>query len=114
MAALDRVNFIISNIRLAIALLGAVLLWMAFIRAAISPWWPIGVWLSFGALAVVHAKRLQQEERAKAAEQVYLRGLDRVNGRWSGGGRDGAAFLDGHPYARDLDLFGPGSLFDLL
>ena len=36
-AALDRVNFIISNIRLAIAGAGAVLLWMAFVRASISP-----------------------------------------------------------------------------
>jgi len=121
-AALDRVNFIISNIRLAIALAGAVLLWMALVRGSISPAWPLGVWLSFGALAVFHAKRLQRFERAKAAERVYLRGLDRVNGRWApstglgagGGGRDGAAFLEGHDYARDLDLFGPASLFDLL
>ena len=30
------------------------------------------------------------------------------------GARDGAPFLEGHPYARDLDLFGPASLFELL
>ena len=29
-------------------------------------------------------------------------------------GRAGTQFLDGHPFARDLDLFGPGSLFELL
>jgi hypothetical protein len=117
-AALDGINFIISNTRLAIALVGAVLLWLAFVRASISPVWPLVAWLSFGALAVIHAKRLQVLERAKAAERVYLRGLDRLNGRWAETGRgdirDGAAFLDGHPYAGDLDLFGAASLFALL
>ncbi|MCU1381487.1 MAG: mismatch repair protein MutS domain protein [Acidobacteria bacterium] len=114
MAALDRANFMVSNIRLAIALVGAVLLWLAFVRASISPWWPVAAWLSFGALAAIHAKRLQGFERAKAAERVYLRGLDRLNDRWAGTGRDGASFLAGHSYAGDLDLFGPSSLFELL
>ena len=113
-AALDRINFIISNIRLAIALAGAVLLWLAFVRASISPAWPLAAWLSFGGLAILHAKRLQRFERAQAAERVYLRGLERLSGRWTGGGpggaRDGARFLDGHAYAGDLDLFGPGSI----
>jgi hypothetical protein len=113
-AALDRVNFIISNIRLAIALAGAVLLWLAFVRWSISPWWPCLAWLSFAVLAVIHAKRLQRFERAKAAERVYLRGLDRLHDRWAGTGRDGAPFLAEHPYAGDLDLFGPASLFELL
>jgi len=113
-AALDRVNFIISNIRLAIALAGAVLLWLAFVRWSISPWWPCLAWLTFAVLAVIHAKRLQRFERAKAAERVYLRGLDRLHDRWAGTGRDGAPFLAGHSYAGDLDLFGPGSLFELL
>ena len=41
-AELDRINLIISHARLAIALVGAVLLWMAFVRMSISPWWPLG------------------------------------------------------------------------
>ena len=113
-AELDRINFIISNVRLAIALAGAVLLWMAFVRWSISPVWPLAAWLAFAVLAVIHAKRLQRFERAKAAERVYLRGLDRLDGRWAGSGRDGAPFLADHPYAGDLDLFGPASLFELL
>ena len=117
-AALDRINVILSNIRLAIAGAGAVLLWMAFVRASIAPAWPLAAWLSFGVLAVIHARRLQRFERARSAERVYLRGLDRLNGRWTGSGRksaqDGAPFLEGHPYARDLDLFGAASLFELL
>jgi hypothetical protein len=35
--------------------------------------------------------------------------------RWSGTGESGERFLDPlHPYARDLDVFGAGSLFELL
>ncbi len=113
-AALDRINFIISNIRLGIAGVGAALLWMAAVRASISFTWPFLAWLAFAVLAVIHARRLRRFERAQSAERVYLRGLDRISGRWAGTGRDGAAFLDGHPYAGDLDLFGPASIFELL
>jgi len=113
-AGLDRVNFLISNGRLALAAAGAALLWMAFVRASVSPAWPVAAWFAFGVLAVVHAKQLQRFERAQSAERVYRRGLDRLDHKWAGTGRGGAAFAEHHPYARDLDLFGPGSLFELL
>ena len=113
-AVLDRINLLISNGRLALAAVGAVLLWMAFGRASISPAWPIAIGVAFGVLAFVHARQLNRFERAQAAERVYVRGLDRLADRWAGTGRDGAAFAGDHPYARDLDLFGPGSLFERL
>ena len=113
-AALDRVNYALSNVRLSIALAGFVLLWMAGVRRSISPFWPIGAWLAFAVVAVIHAMRLQRFNRAKAAERVYLRGLDRLDQRWAGTGRDGSSFLERHPYAGGLDLFGPASLFELL
>jgi hypothetical protein len=113
-AALDRVNYVLSNLRLAIALAGFVLLWMAVVRRSISPFWPIGAWLAFAVVAVVHAMRLQRFLRAQAAERVYLRGLDRLEGRWAGTGRDGSSFLEHPSYAGGLDLFGPASLFELL
>ena len=113
-AALDRVNLLLSGFRLALASAGAVLLWMAFVRAAISAMWPLAAWFSFAVVAVAHARRLERFERAKAAERVYTRALDRLDGRWQGRGRDGGVFLDGHPYARDLNLFGSASLFELL
>jgi hypothetical protein len=113
-AALDRINFTLSNVRLVLALAGGVLLWMAVVRGSVSAAWPLVAWLSFGVVALIHATRLQRFERAKAAERVYMRGLDRLDGRWAGGGRDGASFLVDHPYAGDLDLFGQASLFELL
>jgi len=114
MAALDRINLRISNGRLALAAVVAALVWMAFGRATISPAWPIGAGLAFGILAVVHAQHLNRFERAQSAERVYRRGLDRLDDRWAGTGRDGAHFIGDHPYARDLDLFGPASLFERL
>jgi len=113
-AALDRINLVISNIRLTLGVAGVALSWMAFVRASISPLWPLGAWLAFGVLAVIHAKRLHAFERAKAAERVYVRGLERLGDRWAGSGRDGTSFLADHPYAGDLDLFGRASLFELL
>jgi hypothetical protein len=53
--------------------------------------------------------------RAGRAVTLYERGLARLEDRWAGNGNSGARFLeDSHPYARDLDLFGKGSLFELL
>ena len=111
---LDRRHRLISNARLIVAAVGAVLMWQAFVRARLSPWWPVADGVVFAALAVYHALLLQRAERSRRAEAVYLRGLDRLADRWIGVGRDGARFLDGHPYARDLDLFGRASLFERL
>jgi hypothetical protein len=79
-AALDRVNLLISNTRLALAALGAVLLWMALVRATISPAWPIATLVAFGLLAFVHARQLNRFERAQAA----CRSLGWYRTRWRG------------------------------
>ena len=45
----------------------------------------------------------------------YERGLARLEDRWAGGGEQGERFRDdNHVYSNDLDLFGRGSLFELL
>jgi hypothetical protein len=113
-AAIDRRHFHLSNLRLVVATVFAVLLWLAAIRGSVSGWWPIGAALVFGAIVISHARLLRRDERARRAERVYLRGLDRLSARWAGTGRGGEAFDDDHPYARDLDLFGTASLFELL
>src|SRR5262245_52183916 len=109
-----RRHLLISNLRLATAGVGAVLAWTAFVRAAISPIWAVAAARGFFALVVVHIFVLNRNERSERARQLYRRGLDRMNARWVGTGADGAAYLEGHAYARDLDLFGRGSLFQLL
>lgn len=45
----------------------------------------------------------------------YQLGLARLRHQWQGRGSDGKEFLpDNHVYASDLDIFGAGSLFELL
>jgi hypothetical protein len=88
--------------------------WLAFGQALVSPGWLVVPLLGFTALVVAHARVLYRNERAARARRLYERGISRLDGNWAGAGADGSRFLDGHPYARDLDLFGTGSLFQLL
>jgi hypothetical protein len=110
----ERRHLLISNLRLVAAIGAAFATWLVFFRAAA----PVAAFLlpvaAFLALLVVHALVLQKNERSARAKRLYERGLDRIEGRWPGAGPDGARFATNHPYARDLDLFGSGSLFQLL
>jgi hypothetical protein len=73
---------------------------------------PIAV---FGALMVHHEQVAQRRRLADEAVAHYEDGLARLEDRWAGRGQTGERFLDkAHPYAIDLDLFGRGSLFELL
>ena len=62
-AALDRTHLLISNSRLALACAGAILLWLAFVSAVLSPLWPALAWLAFGVLVVLHARLFQRIDR---------------------------------------------------
>lgn len=89
--------------------------WLAFISHLIAGWW---TWLPVAALValfVAHDRVIRDRRRAERLQAFYERGLARLEDRWSGGGSSGARFRDAsHPYADDLDLFGSGSLFELL
>lgn len=66
-------------------------------------------------LAVLHGRVLKNLRLCGRAMAFYERGLARIEHRWTGTGETGAQFSsDAHPYSRDLDLFGDGSLFQLL
>ncbi len=109
-----RLHLRISNLRLALAAVAAVVAWLAFLRNVVPPAWLVLCLVAFLVLVVAHARVINRNERAERARRFYERGLDRMEGRWMGTGPDGARFLAGHPYARDLDLFGEGSLFQLI
>src|ERR1700739_3581277 len=69
----------------------------------------------FACVAVLHERRLQQIRLRQRAIEFYERGVARLEDRWAGTGEAGDRFLDSaHPYARDLDIFGQASLFELL
>lgn len=80
------------------------------------PWWvlaaPIAAFL--GAVAY-HNSVLRRLSRARRAVRFYQNGLARIEDRWPGTGSGGERFdSPHHVYASDLDLFGKGSLFELL
>jgi hypothetical protein len=104
----------ISNLRLAVAGAAAVIAWLTFAQQFLSPLWLLPAGMAFLALVVAHARVLERIERGRRARRLYERGLERIDGTWVGSGPDGARFLADHPYGRDLDLFGSGSLFQLL
>jgi hypothetical protein len=114
LADLDRRHLVLSNARLGAAAIIALVIWLAFLRAAISAWWLAAAAIGFAVLAVAHARVLQRIERGQRATGLYERGLERLSGRWHGTGRNGERFLTDHLYARDLDLFGHASLFELI
>jgi hypothetical protein len=110
----ERTSLRISNSRLIVAAALAIIGWQAFVSHRVSAIWPVVVLVAFGVLVILHARVLNRIEQATRARQLYERGMARLDFKWAGTGPDGARFLEGHPFARDLDLFGPASLFQLL
>lgn len=69
----------------------------------------------FVALVVAHARTVRARDDAARRAAFYETALARLDGDWAGRGETGARFLDpSHLYAADLDLFGPGSVFERL
>lgn len=111
--AADRVSARISNLRLLTAA-AAVATAAPIIRGSLDAWWlamPAAVFLG---LVVWHSRLTDRTEQARRRQAWYERGLARIAGTWAGTGPDGKRFLEGNLFAADLDLFGPGSLFQLL
>jgi hypothetical protein len=105
----------ISNVRLLVFLTAAVLAWLVWGRQAISAFW-LGLPAAlFICLIAAHERVSRARRAAGRAVAHYERALARLDGKWAGHGEAGERFLDAaHPYAADLDLFGHGSLFELL
>jgi hypothetical protein len=83
--------------------------------AAVSVWWLLVPVAVFVWLVRRHARVLRARELAIRGIAFYDRGLARLEDRWAGTGEPGDRFQDDrHVYANDLDLFGRGSLFELL
>jgi hypothetical protein len=103
----------VGIVRLALLVSGLITVWLALNGWAI--WWLLVPVTGFIALAIVQARITQARRRCERVTALYDQGLARLDDRWAGKGATDERFLDGsHPYAEDLDLFGHGSLFELL
>ena len=66
-------------------------------------------------LVYLHDRYFKQKERFSFLLQINENSLMRLQGKWSDFADDGGEFKDdNHPYSEDLDIFGPGSLFQFL
>lgn len=111
----ERQHRTLGNLRLLVALAAIVLAWLAYARGALSFWWLLAPVALFAALAVMHDRVLRGRAACERAAAYYERALARLENRWAGSGESGDRYHDpAHPYADDLDLFGNGSLFELL
>jgi hypothetical protein len=105
----------ISNGRLAVFAAGLV---VAVLTSAtdVVPWtWVLVPGALFVGLVLVHDRVIRAKEQAARAVLLYQTSLARLDDDFAGKGTGGARFSDPrHLYAADLDLFGEGSLFELL
>ena len=115
LSVFTRRDLSVSRTRTATALAAAAIAWAAFGAHLVSGWWLAAPAIAFVILMAVHERTLRAKLQAERAVDFYDAGLRRLEGRWIGRGvtRDDFAPAD-HPYAADLDLFGRGSLFDLV
>ncbi|MEO1172754.1 MAG: DNA mismatch repair protein MutS, partial [Myxococcota bacterium] len=82
---------------------------------ALSAWWLLAPAVVFLVLVVRHDRLDRERKRVQRAIHYYERALRRLTAEWHGEGIVRTDLVDdSHPYAADLDLFGAGSLFDLI
>jgi len=115
LAKLKRLDDGIATAR-GLMFLGAVVFCIFWYFDRALPAWPFGLLLvAFVGLVVVHGPVSDRFALARNAVEYYKRALDRLADYWSGRGTTGRRYaVDAHLYADDLDLFGRGSLFELL
>ncbi|TAK11059.1 MAG: DNA mismatch repair protein MutS [Acidobacteria bacterium] len=103
----------LANLRLAVAGIAVALVWLVSSGRASAQWFGLPL-LLFLVLVVLHDRVLKRTERSRRARRIYERGLARLDGTWASSGADGARFVERADFAADLDLFGAGSLFQLI
>ena len=114
-AAFRRQHRTLGYWRLASVAAAAAIVWAALMQQSLSIAWTTVPAAVFVALLVLHERILRRLERRERAARFFENGLARLDGSWAGTGETGDRHLDpAHPYALDLDLFGRGSLFELL
>ena len=104
-----------STARFLTFVAGLVVAWLALDRAVLPAIAILVPVLAFVGLVLRHGRITHERDRCRGAVRYYERGLARLGETWPGTGTTRADFVPGdHPYAADLDLFGHGSLFDLV
>ncbi|HEX6003644.1 MAG TPA: hypothetical protein VFZ14_06585, partial [Burkholderiales bacterium] len=114
-ARLDWLSGRISTVRITLAIAEIAAIWWS-VHSTTAPGF---IWLVplvlFAAAVFYHSRIRHARAQTDRAAAHYRVGLARIEDRWSGLGNPGTSFEDAnHVYAADLDIFGPGNLFELL
>ncbi len=110
----ERTHIHLGNAKVAI-FLGAIVYGAVTLKGAPNLAMYAAAGAAYLGLAVWHELTIRALTRARAAVKFYSAGAARIEDRWTGTGQTGERFRDrNHLYADDLDLFGDGSLFQLL
>lgn len=114
-ARLAQVSEAITRWRLTVFVAGIGVWWFAVRSEVLAATWLLAPVLAFVGLIVAHERVRRTSRLAACRVTFYEKGLARLEDRWSGAGEEGLRFADPHHrYAQDLDVFGRGSLFELL
>jgi hypothetical protein len=110
-----RREYALSNWRLLTAVVGIGVAWLSLRDHFLSAGWIALPAAAFLFLVVRHDRVIRERERLDRAVRFYECGLLRLDDQWAGSGVSGQRFaVSGHPYSIDLDIFGIGSLFELV
>lgn len=105
----------LSLARLGLFLFGLGLAAMSLTTREVAAWWCLLPFGLFAAAIVRHERVLRRLDRCRRGIAYHDANLDRLDHRWQDAQPFGERYVDElHPYEYDLDLFGKGSLFQLL
>lgn len=105
----------IGNWRLSLAGIALLLAWLALGVHKASPNLLFIPLAAFVVLVIWHQRVIRKRTMGKRALAYYKKALARLHDSWMGTGSSGDQFRsDDHVYANDLDVFGKGSLFELV
>jgi predicted ATPase len=116
--AFSRSSTTVSRLRLATFLAGVALIWWGLASATATTRLAavalgVAALVGYAAFVIRHARILNDLERAETALRLNAGGLARIARDWNALPEvppPAELDMDAHPYARDLDLFGHGSL----
>ncbi len=111
----EKIMTLVAYSRLLVFALGVFVAWLIWETSYLEWQWlliPTGLFL---VLLGFHARLNRELARSRRSAKFYSKGLARMHNDWMGNGRQGQEFEKGvHPYTGDLDIFGKGSLFELM
>lgn len=104
-----------GNARVVVFLVAMATLALALGSHRFSVAWTAIPLLVFIGQVIVHDRIADALDKAARKAEFYQRGVRRLDDAWQGHGDTGQRYhADSHPYASDLDIFGDGSLYQLL